>query len=94
VPVKIRSPGSSVQKRERYATSSGTAKIMSLVRAACIDSPATSHVSARSFGSVKASRGTIAGPIGPNVLIDLPRENCGGRSLNCRRRSEMSWPIV
>src|SRR5207247_1717357 len=56
--------------------------------------PETSQASARSFASGKASSDTTAGPIGPKVLIDLPRQNCGGLSLNCSRRSEMSWPIV
>ena len=83
-----------MHRLERYATSSGTAKIMSLVRAACIGAPETSQASARSFASGKASSDTTAGPIGPKVLIDLPRQNCGGLSLNCSRRSEMSWPIV
>ena len=65
VPVKIRSPGSSVQIEEMYETNFGMPKIRSSVRAYWRLSPFTSQVSARLLGLSSWSADTTQGPIGP-----------------------------
>ena len=79
VPVKIRSPGSSSQTDDRWATSRGIEKIMSEVRPDWSGAPSRVDANAMSSGSASSSGVTIHGPVGPKPAWDLPSENCAGR---------------
>src|SRR5689334_11867389 len=70
VPVRIRSPGSSVITAEIHSTIAPTSWIISEVRLSCLTSPLTSVRNARSSGSRSV---TIHGPIGQNVSCPFAR---------------------
>src|ERR1700689_1476920 len=89
------SPGSSGVTRDSCSISSGTLKIISLVRAFCTWSPLIEQPSSRLSGSANSSGVTRYGPIGPKPGKDLPMLNCcGAVPDSCRTRSETSWPTA
>ena len=94
VPVKIRSPGSSVTTCDRYASSAGTPKMNSFVDEFCIVWPLSRSWILRLCGSVTSSAVTSTGPVGANVSNVLPMVHCFSSPLNCQSRAETSCPTV
>jgi hypothetical protein len=86
--VKIRSPGSRGHTAESRAMSSGTAKIMSRLRAFCSISSSMEQDSSRSPGSATSSVVTRSRPTHvPTVASGASREcGVGGEAGNQRRR--------
>ena len=92
VPVATMSPGSSVIRVERWASSSGTEKIRSAVVADCISSPFKVSEIPIASGGPASSGVTIAGPQGAEPSKTFPAIHCGVE--NCRSRAERSLKRV
>ena len=91
VPVRIRSPGSSVIACEMYETRYGMSKMSAVVRSSWSTSPLRRCWIRRSDGS-SSPAGTIFGPIGQNVSKPLPRNHWP--SPNWTSRALTSLPHV
>ena len=89
VPVKMRSPRSSVIEREIQAMHARTEWMRSAVEASCTTSPFTSTRSPMCSGSRSVA---MNGPTAVKVSEDLARHHC--RSLPCQARAETSLPPV
>ena len=68
VPVRIRSPGRSVRRVERWEICSASVKIILLVWESCLIVSLTHSLMATFCGSAMASAGTIHGPSGTGIL--------------------------
>ena len=92
VPVATMSPGSSVIRVERWATSCGIEKIRPAVVSSCIRSPFRSSAIPIASSGPASSRVTIAGPQGAAPSNTFPGIHCG--VANCRSRAERSLNSV
>jgi hypothetical protein len=94
VPVKIRSPGSSVMQALMYSSRYGTSNTMSASAASCLRTPSTPP-RMRSAAAGSGSPGAVIrihGPTGPKPSKPLARVHCLSRF--CRSRLLMSLPSV
>jgi hypothetical protein len=88
VPVRMRSPGSSVQVSDRNATIARIPKMRSLVDASWRSSPLTQVRSWSISGSATSSAVVIHGPHGQKPSAPFARVHCGSRF--CRSRAVTS----
>ena len=94
VPVKMTSPGISVDPRLKNDTACATLKIISAVELSCTVSPLTLVLMPSFCGSGSSAVLTMPGPNGAHPSNPLPSDHCPPPSLSCQSRCEKSLPTA